>query len=138
MTVYMLDTDTASFIMRRSPPSVLDTLQAKVADKASLVISSITYSELRLGAERSATSAKLHRLVELFCERLNGVSAWDRAAAEHFARLQGALLAAGTPIGNNDAMIAGHALSLGATFVTHNQRHFQRVPDLKLENWVER
>lgn len=136
--VYMLDTDTTSFIMRRSPPAVLDTLQAKVADKAALVISSITYAELRLGAERSATAAKYHQLIDLFCERLNSVLAWDRAAADHFARLQAALLAAGTPIGANDAMIAGHALSADCVLVSNNQKHFGHVPDLSLENWVAR
>ena len=31
-------------------------------------------------------------------------------------------------------MIAAHALSLSATIVTNNVRHFERVPDLKLKN----
>lgn len=135
--LYMLDTDFASFVMRRAPKSVLDTMQAKVAEKAGLVISSITYSELRLGAERSATAAQYHRLIELLCERLNGVLAWDSAAADHFARLQAGLLAAGAPIGDNDAMIAGHAQSSGCVLVSNNRRHFSRVPGLTLENWAE-
>ena len=42
----------------------------------------------------------------------------------------------GTPIGNNDLFIAAHALSLGATLVTNNQREFNRVPGLVVENWV--
>ncbi len=33
-------------------------------------------------------------------------------------------------------LIAAHALSLNATLVTNNLREFERVPDLKLENWV--
>jgi len=133
----MLDTDSVSYVIRRAPPSVLETMQAKTAEKAALVISSITYAELRLGAERSAAAAKHHRLIDSFCERLNAVLAWDAAAAEHFARLQAALFAAGTPIGDNDAMIAGHAQSAACVLVSNNHKHFGQVPGLALENWVD-
>ena len=34
-----------------------------------------------------------------------------------------------------DTMIAGHALALDATLVTNNQKHFQKVAGLKMENW---
>ena len=133
----MLDTDSVSYVIRRTPASVIETMQAKVAGGSTLVISSITYAELRLGAQRSDAAAKHHRFIDWFCERLNAVLSWDASAAEHYARLQAELFAAGTPIGQNDAMIAGHALSTGATLVTNNERHFQRVPGLVFENWAE-
>jgi tRNA(fMet)-specific endonuclease VapC len=44
---------------------------------------------------------------------------------------------AGTPIGNNDLWIAAHALALDVTLVSNNTREFERVPKLKLDNWVE-
>jgi tRNA(fMet)-specific endonuclease VapC len=134
---YMLDTDSASYVIRRFPQSVLDTMEVKAVEKAALVISSITYSELRLGAERSAAAEKYHQLIDIFCERLNGVLAWDATAAEYFARLQASLLAAGTPVGDNDAMIAGHAQSTDSILVSNNQKHFGRVSGLTLENWVD-
>jgi tRNA(fMet)-specific endonuclease VapC len=123
--------------MRPRPLTLLETLQKKAAEKARLVISSITYSELRLGAERSTASSKHNGVIDDFCHRLNAIVAWDAAAADHYARIQAKLLTAGTPIGTNDAMIAGHALSTGATLVTNNQRHFERVSGLALENWAE-
>jgi tRNA(fMet)-specific endonuclease VapC len=43
---------------------------------------------------------------------------------------------AGTPIGNNDLWIAAHALALGVPLVSNNLHEFERVPKLKLENWV--
>jgi tRNA(fMet)-specific endonuclease VapC len=79
---------------------------------------------------------KHQRLISAFCERLDAILPWDSAAAESFARLQAALFAAGTPIGNNDTMIAGHALSVGANVVTNNQKHFTKVKKLKIENWI--
>ena len=42
----------------------------------------------------------------------------------------------GTPIGGNDLLIASHALSLNLTVVTHNISEFSRVPNLKIEKWL--
>jgi len=72
----------------------------------------------------------------LFCERLSGIVPWDRAAADEFAVIEARLLAIGKPIGRNDTMIAGHALSLGYVLVTNNRRHFSRVPGIALESWT--
>jgi len=43
----------------------------------------------------------------------------------------------GQPIGPLDTLIAAHAISLGLTLVTNNEREFQRVPQLKVENWAK-
>ena len=54
-----------------------------------------------------------------------------------YARVRTSLEASGLPIGAMDTLIAAHALALGATLVTNNSRHFDRVPDLAVENWLE-
>ena len=136
--LYMLDTDTSSYIIKRHPLGVLETLQAKAEAGHDLVISSITYAELMLGAERSGNKRKHTKLIGEFCERLDAVQPWDKNAADYFAKSQALLFAKGTPIGVNDTMIAGHALSLKAIVVTNNQRHFSKVPKLKFENWNSR
>jgi len=132
----MLDTDTCSYVIKQRPESVLATMQDKAQKGHDLYISAITYAELRLGAVRSGNPRKHNRLISEFCERLDAVHSWDATAADYFARLQAALFSAGNPIGNNDTMIAGHALSLRAVVVTNNQKHFSKVPKLKLDNWV--
>ena len=53
-----------------------------------------------------------------------------------FGDVRAALEKAGKPIGNNDLWIAAHALTLGVPLVSNNIREFERVPGLKLENWV--
>jgi tRNA(fMet)-specific endonuclease VapC len=55
---------------------------------------------------------------------------------EAYGALRASLERAGTPIGNNDLWIAAHALGLGVTLVSNNTREFERVPNLKLENWA--
>jgi len=46
------------------------------------------------------------------------------------------LEAAGLPIGGNDMLIAAQALSADLIVVTDNQREFERVADLRVENWL--
>ena len=134
--LYMLDTDTCSYIQRQHPIAVLETIQTKSEAEHALCISVITYAELRLGAARSSNKHKHDLLISEFCERLDSIQSWDSSAADHFAELQALLLRKGTPMGVNDSMIAGHALSIEAVLVTNNQKHFSKVPKLKLNNWV--
>lgn len=136
MILYILDTDIASYVIRKKPLSVLEMMQAKAERGDHITISVITYSELLLGVERSGNRRKHRNLVNGFVERLDDVLSWDNKAAEAYARLQMDLYKKGTPIGPNDTMIAGHALSLNATMVTNNLKHFNKVPRLKVENWV--
>lgn len=133
--MYMLDTDICSYIMKQHPVNTLETLQQKTQDGHIICISVITYSELLFGAQRSARPAKHKTLIKEFCDRLEQIIAWDKAAANEYARLYNYLLKKGNPIGINDTMIAGHALSIGAILVTNNVRHFKKVPKLKVENW---
>ena len=42
----------------------------------------------------------------------------------------------GTPIGAMDLLIASHALFIDTVLVTNNTREFERVPDLRIENWL--
>lgn len=135
--IFMLDTDTCSYIIKKHPLQVLRTMQNKVEQGQEICISSISYAELLLGAERSANQEKHLTLIQEFCSRLDDIKAWDQYAAKYFSVLQANLFKQGKPIGSNDTMIAAHALSLGATVVTNNSRHFSRVNDLPLENWVK-
>ena len=133
----MLDTDSCSYIIRLQPIEVLKTLQYRVKQGDEICISAITYSELLLGAERSANPHKHLHLIDAFCSRLDFIAPWDAEAARFFSRLQSYLFKQGTPIGNNDTMIAAHAQSIQATVVTNNQKHFSQVPNLNIENWVK-
>ena len=134
----MLDTDSCSYIIRLQPIEVLQTLQYRVERGDEICISAITYSELLLGAERSGNSQKYLHLIDAFCSRVDFIAPWDAEAARFFSRLQSYLFKQGTPIGNNDTMIAAHAQSIQAIMVTNNHKHFSKVPELTLENWAKR
>lgn len=61
---------------------------------------------------------------------------FDIDAADEHGRLAADLAKRGTPIGAFDAMIAAHALALKLILVTNNEKHFRKVPGLKIENWT--
>jgi tRNA(fMet)-specific endonuclease VapC len=131
----MLDTNICSFIMREQPEAVLKRLEQTVLRNHRIVVSAITYAEMRFGAVGKKASPCHAKLVDAFCARLDAVLAWDRAAVDATTEIKVALAAAGTPIGPNDTAIAGHAIAAGAILVTNNTREFARVPGLELEDW---
>lgn len=132
---YMLDTNICSFIMREKPEAVLKRLEQTVLRNHRIVVSPITYAEMRFRAVGKKASLRHAKLVDAFCARLDAVLAWDRAAVDATTEIKVALAAAGTPIGPNDTAIAGHAIAAGAILVTNNIREFARVPGLELEDW---
>lgn len=132
----MLDTNICSFIMREQPEAVLQRLQQAVLRKNRIVVSAITYAEMRFGAVVKKASPRHTQLVVAFCQRLDAILPWDRAAVDATTDIKMTLAAAGTPIGPNDTAIAGHAISAGTVLVTNNTREFRRVPGLLLEDWV--
>jgi tRNA(fMet)-specific endonuclease VapC len=130
--MWMLDTDTCSYILREHPQRVLARLDSISRDEVAL--STVVSAELRYGAARVKSrklAATIERWLALFV-----ILPWDDDAAQTYARIRAAVEAKGRPIGNLDLLIAAHALSRKATLVTNNTRHFSQVPGLKIENWV--
>ena len=103
-----------------------------------IVVSAVTYAEMRFGATGPKASPRHIQLVDAFCARLDAILPWDRAAVDATTDIRVALRLAGTPIGPNDTAIAGHAIAAGAVLVTNNVREFERVPGLVLEDWVKK
>lgn len=129
---YLLDTNTASFVIRGSNPHLLHALQAHAV--SSVAISTITEAELLYGLARKPGATSLTKAVHSFLRHVKALT-WDSEAAARYGVLRAHLEAAGTPLGGMDTLIAAHALATGATLVT-NDRAFGRVPDLIIEDWT--
>ncbi|ECJ7360914.1 type II toxin-antitoxin system VapC family toxin [Salmonella enterica] len=134
---YMLDTNICLFIMREQPEAVLKRLEQAVLHNHRIVVSAITYAEMRFGTIGKKASPHHAQLVDAFCARLDAILPWDKMAVDATTEVKAALAAAGTPIGPNDTAIAGHAIAAGAILVTNNVREFERVTDLVLEDWIK-
>lgn len=135
--LYMLDTNICSFIMRERPAELIIKLQQCIEYQNKIVVSAITYSEMRFGAIGKKASPKHNYLVDEFVKRLDAILPWDAAAVDATINIKVELAKQGTPIGGNDAAIAGHAVSAGAILVTNNIREFERVKKLRIEDWTQ-
>lgn len=136
MTTYMLDTCICSFIMREHPVAVLQHLTREVEQGNRVVVSAITYAEMRYGQIGKKVSPKHKALVDEFVKRLDAVLPWDQRAVDATVEIMQALKSKGTPIGANDTAIAGHSIASMCTLVTNNVREFGRVPNLVYQDWV--
>ena len=133
MPRYMLDTDTCSYIMKRSNEKVFKHLEkVPVSD---VCISVITKSELLYGVELSPRRHQDEAALASFLRYVE-VLEFPDGASPQYAKIRADLKRRGTMIGANDLFIAAHASSLGLTLVTNNTREFRRVGHLTLENWT--
>lgn len=122
--------------MREQPEAVLRRLANAVEQQHRIVVSAITYAEMRFGAIGKKASPKHNLLVDEFVKRLDAILPWDTNAVDATATVKLQLAENGTPIGANDTAIAGHAIAENCTLVTNNVREFSRVSGLRYEDWV--
>ena len=129
----MLDTDTCSYIMKRSNQAVVKRLRAVTV--TDICISVITKSELLYGVEVSPRRMEDATALQAFLPHVEVLEFRDDAAM-HYAQIRADLKKRGRMIGANDLLIAAHARSLGFALVTNNTAEFRRVRGLTIENWT--
>ena len=129
---YMLDTNICIYLILKRPPEVLKRLEQQY--EGDVVMSSITYAELRAGVEMKSTDrARDDAALSALVARIP-VQAFDEAGADTYAIARKAL-----PERRRDAMdrlIAAHAVSLDLVLVTNNEADFRDYPGIAVENWV--
>jgi tRNA(fMet)-specific endonuclease VapC len=130
---YLLDSNICIYLIKQQPREVIDKFQGIIPGE--IAISSVTVAEMMYGVGKSQHIERNKTALELFLAPLEMVD-FDFKAAQHYGVIRAYLEKMGTPIGAYDLMIAAHALSLGLILVTNNEREFQRIPDLIVENWV--
>lgn len=135
MRRFMLDTDTCSYIMKRSHPPLLKRLQSVPVDDVCMSV--VTKAALLYGVEVSPRRAEDAAALAAFLPYVDTLEL-DEDAALHYAEIRADLRRRGAMIGSNDLFIAAHARSRGLTLVTNNMKEFARVRDLTLKNWTVR
>lgn len=132
MKRYMLDTNTASHLLRNHP---IVARRVVAAPMASLCISVITEGELLFGLAKRPDAKQLHLAVREFLRRVD-VLPWESATAECYGMVRADMARHGKVLAPLDLLIAAHALSVGAVLVT-NGRAFDQMADLHVEDWTE-
>jgi tRNA(fMet)-specific endonuclease VapC len=110
--LHLLDTDTASYIIKQHSPGAREKLDA--LEPRQVAISAVTQAELLYGLQRLSPGNRLHLVVREFLDATQ-VLAWPAEAAEFYAQMR-----------------------LRATLVTNNTRHYSRIAaPLILTNWID-
>jgi tRNA(fMet)-specific endonuclease VapC len=129
---YLLDTNIISALVRDPRGVVAERIHA--VGETNVCTSIIVAAELRYGAAKKG-SARLSAQLELVLNALD-VLPFEAPADASYGDLRAQLERAGTLIGGNDLLIAAQALATGCTVVTDNRREFERVNELRVENWL--
>ena len=132
MLKYMLDINIAIYVIKRKP---FDLLAIFNRHAGQMCISSITLAELLHGVQKSQQPERNLEQVEDFVSRLQTLD-YGLKAANHYGEIRAKLERKGKPIGVNDLHIGAHARSEGLTLVTNNQREFERIEGLRVDNWL--
>jgi len=133
-TLYLLDTNIASYIIKGKPAVVREHLQN--VPMASICISAITEAELLWGVAKKPEAKRLARTVQEFLLRVD-ILPWDSKAAEAYAQLQTACEHEGKSLGNMDRLIAAHSIAADTVLVTNDQAFYQIRHLLTLQDWTK-
>ena len=129
---FLIDTDIIIYSLKNHP-TVMENFQ--VYEKTPKSLSVITFGELIYGAHKSAHSEKnlanVRRLSEIF--PLLPVSP---AIMETFGLLKAHLNKIGMVVADMDLLIGSTAITHNLILVTNNVRHFEKIPDLSIQNWA--
>ena len=133
---FLFDTDTITNILKKVP-SIKLVAKLKALEYEQQFISTITISEIVYGAMKSEkTDFHLKNLENLILPTVN-VIGFDSRAAFHCGRIRAILEQKGMPINQTDLQIASIAIANDLMLVTRNIKHFIRINELKVENWID-
>ena len=131
----LLETDICVYLINRRPG--FERVLRRVSGRSigEIYISAITVAELRFGVAKSARGNANAIALDEFLSRFELLD-YPVEASVSYAKIRTELERAGTLIGNNDLLIASHALAIKAHVVTANISEFQRVNGLKVLDWL--
>jgi tRNA(fMet)-specific endonuclease VapC len=131
----LLDTNICIHLINRRPgfEGILRRLSGRSFGE--ICISAISVSELRFGVAKSARSSENAAALEEFLSRFELLD-YPVLASGNYAAIRADLERTGKPIGNNDLLIAAHAVTIGARIATSNISEFERVRGLKVLDWL--
>jgi tRNA(fMet)-specific endonuclease VapC len=131
---YLLDTNICVFFFRNKF-NIPDILIKKGTENC--VISEVTVIELRFGAENSANPQKHHELIDIFLQKIRIIPI--TTAIRIYASEKVRLRRAGIPINDEfDLLIGATAIANNMILVTDNEKHLNRLSNIKIENWTKK
>lgn len=133
--MFIFDTDVYTNVMRKIPSGPLLNRLKKIPRRDQFT-TTITIGEIYYGLMKASNRARLLKLFETVLLPRTTILSFDFSAAKIYGEIRSFLEKKGMPLAHADLQIASIALSMNMTLVTGNLKHFQRVPNLIVENWL--
>ena len=130
---YLLDTDTLIYWFKGNQNIEKTVVHIGLQDMGYSIIS---HAELYFGAYNSQQKQKNLNAIQIIQQKLALVN-FNAESAQLFGKIKTELKQQGNIILDADIMIASIAISHGLILVTNNEKHFQRISDLSIENWTK-
>ncbi len=130
---FFLDTNICIYFLKGKNEKLRATLMSKHPDD--IKIPSIVKAELLYGAFKSQQKADNEEIVKKFLLPYEIVP-FGSDESEEYANLRTRLEFAGKIIGPNDLIIASTVLAHDGRLITNNEREFNRIESLTVENWL--
>ena len=131
---YFLDTNICIYYLKGMYPKIVSELLSKNPDN--IKIPSIVKAELFYGAEKSVIKEETKEKINEFLLPFE-IIGFNDEATEVYGATRRSLEKKGLIIGPNDLLIASIVLSENGILVTKNIKEFERIKELKIENWTE-
>ncbi len=133
MKKYLLDTNICIFYLRGEYDLAS---KLKKVGLENCYISEITIAELKYGAECSKHVKDNLHLVDEFAKHISVLPIFN--SLDCYAKEKARLRRAGNMIDDFDLLIGCSSISNGLILVTENEKHLNRINDIKIENWINR
>ena len=132
--MFIFDTDIYTNVIRKIPSETLINRLKKVPRRDQFT-TTITIGEVYYGLMKANKTRLLKLFEDVLLPRAT-ILPFDFSAAKKYGEIRSFLEKQGTPLAHADLQIASIALSMNMTLITGNLKHFQRVPNLTVENWL--
>ena len=133
MTKYAIDTDTLSYYLKGNQ-SIIDKVSNEADNGNFIIIPPAVFFEIKRWLLAVKATKKL-MIFEAMCS-LSGIGSIDRDILEAASVMFSDLRKKGIMVRDNDIPISAYCIHHDFTLVTNNERHFRRIPGLKVENWL--
>jgi len=133
MSKYLLDTDISVFYLRGKYN--INKKLKEIIGYDNCFISEITLAELKYGAELSERVDDNLHFVNEFANKIGILPIFN--SLDLYAKEKARLRKTGNIIDDFDLLIGCSAIKNGLILVTNNENHFERIKNIKIENWIK-
>ena len=131
--IYLLDTNICIHFFK-GKFNLIEKLEE--VELKNCAISEITLAELVFGAENSLTPQKNRDIIEQFSGQVTILPIYD--TINLYGKEKARLRKLGTMISDFDLLIGCTSVEKELIIVTENVREFERINNIRIENWIDR